>query len=163
MRISGEITDLFTHDFNHQDAGGGVADVSAASKSANIKSPSRSPSKSLSAPAVIPMVASKSRFPLKRLRGGRRAGPQIEWCVKQGLKAAPGPKTALASFPGSGNTWLRYLLQQATGKKKCTVRTSIMSLSPIHVRRQICLPSPPAKEAHVCCVGRVSIIGLAGV
>lgn len=24
--------------------------------------------------------------------------------------------TALASFPGSGNTWLRYLLQQATGK-----------------------------------------------
>ena len=23
--------------------------------------------------------------------------------------------TALASFPGSGNTWLRYLLQQATG------------------------------------------------
>lgn len=25
------------------------------------------------------------------------------------------PITALASFPGSGNTWLRYLLQQATG------------------------------------------------
>ena len=24
--------------------------------------------------------------------------------------------TALVSFPGSGNTWLRYLLQQATGK-----------------------------------------------
>lgn len=24
---------------------------------------------------------------------------------------------ALASFPGSGNTWLRYLLQQATGNK----------------------------------------------
>lgn len=24
--------------------------------------------------------------------------------------------TALASFPGSGNTWLRYLLQQATGQ-----------------------------------------------
>lgn len=23
--------------------------------------------------------------------------------------------TALASFPGSGNTWLRYLLQQSTG------------------------------------------------
>ena len=27
----------------------------------------------------------------------------------------PGPLTALASFPGSGNTWIRYLLQQATG------------------------------------------------
>lgn len=25
--------------------------------------------------------------------------------------------TALVSFPGSGNTWLRYLLQQATGKQ----------------------------------------------
>ena len=28
------------------------------------------------------------------------------------FQAAPGPVTALASFPGSGNTWLRYLLQQ---------------------------------------------------
>ena len=28
----------------------------------------------------------------------------------------PGPLTALASFPGSGNTWVRHLLQQATGK-----------------------------------------------
>lgn len=27
----------------------------------------------------------------------------------------PGKTIALASFPGSGNTWLRYLLQQATG------------------------------------------------
>ncbi|ESP04708.1 hypothetical protein LOTGIDRAFT_94282, partial [Lottia gigantea] len=25
------------------------------------------------------------------------------------------PKTALASFPGSGNTWLRHLIQQVTG------------------------------------------------
>ena len=28
----------------------------------------------------------------------------------------PRDKTALASFPGSGNTWVRYLLQQITGK-----------------------------------------------
>ena len=27
----------------------------------------------------------------------------------------PGPVVALASFPGSGNTWTRHLLQQATG------------------------------------------------
>lgn len=32
----------------------------------------------------------------------------------QGMPSAP-MLTALASFPGSGNTWLRYLLQQATG------------------------------------------------
>ncbi|XP_055708811.1 WSCD family member AAEL009094-like [Phlebotomus papatasi] len=39
------------------------------------------------------------------------------WCQK--LKFLPSDKmtkpVALASFPGSGNTWLRYLLQQATG------------------------------------------------
>ena len=26
-----------------------------------------------------------------------------------------GPKTALLSFPGSGNTWMRHLLELATG------------------------------------------------
>ena len=60
-----------------------------------------------------------------RGRGGARGArhrlqprprtPKIAWCRPLGQKAAPGPVTALASFPGSGNTWLRYLLQQATG------------------------------------------------
>ena len=27
----------------------------------------------------------------------------------------PGPITALASHPGSGNTWVRYLIQHVTG------------------------------------------------
>ncbi len=41
----------------------------------------------------------------------------IEWChTPLTLWPEPRPKVALASFPGSGNTWLRYLLQQATGK-----------------------------------------------
>ncbi|XP_022231098.2 WSCD family member GA21586 isoform X2 [Drosophila obscura] len=35
--------------------------------------------------------------------------------VSTSLQAASPTLTALASFPGSGNTWLRYLLQQATG------------------------------------------------
>lgn len=30
-------------------------------------------------------------------------------------KSHPGPRTALASYPGSGNTWVRHLIQQATG------------------------------------------------
>ena len=51
----------------------------------------------------------------KRLRASR-IGPAIEWCRGPlRAKAPPGPAVALASFPGSGNTWLRYLLQQATG------------------------------------------------
>ena len=45
----------------------------------------------------------------------RRRQVAINWSKPLGLKAAPGPVTALASFPGSGNTWLRYLLQQVTG------------------------------------------------
>ena len=41
----------------------------------------------------------------------------IHWCKKLGYRvdAAMAPIVALASYPGSGNTWLRYLLQQATG------------------------------------------------
>ncbi|KAL3889979.1 hypothetical protein ACJMK2_002291 [Sinanodonta woodiana] len=31
------------------------------------------------------------------------------------LAETPFPKTALASYPGSGNTWTRHLIQQATG------------------------------------------------
>ena len=51
-----------------------------------------------------------------RKRPGRSGYAQINWCISPlGFKAKPGPVVALASFPGSGNTWLRYLIQQATG------------------------------------------------
>ena len=52
---------------------------------------------------------------LQRSEARRRPRQTIKWCKELVMKAAPGPVTALASFPGSGNTWLRYLLQQATG------------------------------------------------
>ena len=41
----------------------------------------------------------------------------ISWCRgPPRLKAAPGLTTGLVSAPGSGNTWLRYLLQLLTGQ-----------------------------------------------
>ena len=42
----------------------------------------------------------------------------VKWCKKSLSFIAKSHRfhtIALASFPGSGNTWLRYLLQQATG------------------------------------------------
>ena len=42
---------------------------------------------------------------------------QINNYILRKLKKKDNPKTntALASFPGSGSTWMRYLLQQSTG------------------------------------------------
>ncbi|XP_059052053.1 WSCD family member AAEL009094 [Achroia grisella] len=42
--------------------------------------------------------------------------PQVNWCKELKLRSPPSPDVvALISYPGSGNTWLRYLLQQVTG------------------------------------------------
>ena len=46
----------------------------------------------------------------------------------------PGPLTALASYPGSGNTWIRYLIQQATGIASGSVYNSSQF-------RQSCFPA----------------------
>jgi len=40
---------------------------------------------------------------------------RLQWCQALRFLEKPGPVVALASFPGSGNTWVRYLLQQVTG------------------------------------------------
>jgi hypothetical protein len=51
--------------------------------------------------------------------GGIRAASKrnrLQWCQALRFLEEPGPVVALASFPGSGNTWVRYLLQQATGE-----------------------------------------------
>lgn len=56
----------------------------------------------------------QKRMPAARVRV---AQPTVEWCLPLHYLPEPAtrPVTALASAPGSGNTWLRYLLQQASG------------------------------------------------
>ncbi|CAG4968403.1 unnamed protein product [Parnassius apollo] len=47
---------------------------------------------------------------------GLRQAPSVNWCKELHVRSPPLPyAVALVSYPGSGNTWLRYLLQQATG------------------------------------------------
>ena len=46
----------------------------------------------------------------------------VEWCLGPLRFQTASPsgdlkRIALASAPGSGNTWLRYLIQQATGER----------------------------------------------
>jgi hypothetical protein len=59
--------------------------------------------------------------------GGIRAASRrnrLQWCQPLRFLEEPGPVVALASFPGSGNTWVRYLLQQATGERRGYIATS---------------------------------------
>ena len=60
----------------------------------------------------------------------------IEWCrLPLRLQPRPGPVVALASFPGSGNTWLRYLIQQATGDYPSLFRSALNQ----HTIAKVCL------------------------
>ena len=43
------------------------------------------------------------------------ASPKPEKCTVPHFADPPLPVTALASYPGSGNTWVRFLLEQTTG------------------------------------------------
>ena len=46
---------------------------------------------------------------------GVHQSPSDQGCNDLKYLAPPGAVTALASFTGSGNTWMRHVLQQATG------------------------------------------------
>ena len=56
-----------------------------------------------------------SRDRQTRQTGTARNSSAPEECSSQSYSQQPLPMTALASFPGSGNTWVRHLLQQLTG------------------------------------------------
>ena len=66
--------------------------------------------KSTYTPVSLP--TSRSNIYLAYLRYDRF----LRKCKNPHLSKKPLPLTALASFPGSGNTWVRHILQEATGE-----------------------------------------------
>ena len=60
----------------------------------------------------------KSPKELKKYPNNHQLQKKIKDCRPLGYSKTSLPLTALASFPGSGNTWVRHLLQQATGRTK---------------------------------------------
>ena len=66
------------------------------------------------------------------------------------------PVTALASYPGSGNTWLRYLLEQATGKGFDVINHFVIDVKPrwCAIDRRpwsiVCLSSAASTEHKNC-------------
>lgn len=70
--------------------------------------------------SMAALLAVNKRHALNKASKSHKSGrlPTIHWCRPLGYRAAIPQRDsviALASFPGSGNTWVRYLLQQATG------------------------------------------------
>ncbi|XP_019646669.1 PREDICTED: uncharacterized protein LOC109487139 [Branchiostoma belcheri] len=68
--------------------------------------------------AVVASPARQEQETAKDIRMGAHRDVRLEQCTALRYSATPLPITALVSFPGSGNTWLRYLVQQATGKHR---------------------------------------------
>ncbi len=64
----------------------------------------------------------KSHFRIRQNRG-RNCG-RLCFCYNGNETSL----TALVSYPGSGNTWLRHLLQQATGKSSFSLAVAMHSL-----------------------------------
>ena len=60
----------------------------------------------------------KTSKQLKKYPNKHQLQKKIQDCRPLGYSKTSLPLTALVSFPGSGNTWVRHLLQQATGKTK---------------------------------------------
>lgn len=72
----------------------------------------------------------KWRWDLKQMR--RVAGRRAALCPKMHFSGQLLPKTALGSFPGSENTWIRHLLQLATRVVTCSISWRCNMLGSIH-------------------------------
>lgn len=59
--------------------------------------------------------ASLSRFYQCQPSSTKTLLSDIKWCSERRFRNQELPLVALVSFHGSGNTWLRYMLEQATG------------------------------------------------
>lgn len=63
----------------------------------------------------------KSKDNCQQSQGNVSHCVEPKWCRPQHFRSPPGKVTGLISFPGSGNTWLRYLIQQLSGIKTGSV------------------------------------------
>ncbi|XP_022122826.1 WSCD family member AGAP003962 [Pieris rapae] len=64
---------------------------------------------------LSPLYSNRSFYRSSYAHLGLRQS-SVSWCKELRLRKPPSYNVvALVSYPGSGNTWLRYLLQQATG------------------------------------------------
>ncbi|XP_045518263.1 WSCD family member AGAP003962 [Pieris brassicae] len=64
---------------------------------------------------LSPLYSNRSFYRSSYVHLGLRQS-SVNWCKELRLLKPPSYNVvALVSYPGSGNTWLRYLLQQATG------------------------------------------------
>ena len=63
-------------------------------------------------------VESEETYESDRLNASdpKSMGTQKQDCKSLHFSKKPLPVTALFSYPGSGNTWIRHLLQQSTGE-----------------------------------------------
>ena len=75
------------------------------------------PDNSQSALFISSSAASSRNTSPDALRNNRASLYQ-PWnpCIRPVFRDKVGPIIALASYPGSGNTWVRYLIQQASGE-----------------------------------------------
>ena len=64
----------------------------------------------------IKEISNKMTLKIRQNTNGKNTNlANEENCLALHFSDTKLPRTALASFPGSGNTWTRHLLQQATG------------------------------------------------
>lgn len=84
-----------------------------------------------------------------RLPGGPAAAEEEEGCRGRSFQGSSGGVVALASFHGSGNTWVRHLLEQASGVFTGSIYCD-RSLKLVFPGEQVVGPNVLVVKTHQC-------------